>query len=102
MSRSQLVIRGEAYLMIETVAECFQVQSAWVQAVYHRGLLGAGERRGESIYIQARMLDRVAEIQRLNILLDEDMNAVALFIDNLYLKMFHGVWRNMSFVGKII
>lgn len=83
MSRHTVVIHGEAYLTIETIAECFEVKATWVEAVYQQGLLGTGERRGETLYVQACMLDRMAEIRRLNTLLDEDLSAIALFFETL-------------------
>ena len=79
----RIVIRGEAYLAIETLAECFEVRVRWVREVYDRGLLGHGERRGESLYVEARMLDRMAEIRRLHALLDADLAAIELFLDAL-------------------
>jgi len=83
MSRQTVVIRGEAYLTIETVAECFEVKATWVEQVFHHGLLGSGEQRDGVLYIQAVMLDRMAEIRRLNTLLDEDLNAIVLFFETL-------------------
>lgn len=81
MSHPKVVIRGEAYLAIDTIAECFEVETTWVEAVYRRGLLGAGEERDKVTYVEAGMLDRVAEIQRFYLLLDRDLNAVVLFFE---------------------
>ena len=64
--RGRLVIRGELYLTLETVADCYQVDCDWLEEVYELGLLGRGERSGEGVAITARKLDRVAEILQLH------------------------------------
>lgn len=66
MSGQRIVIRGESFLTLETVAECFHVQVAWVREVYDAGLLGPGERVGGDLAIPASNLDRMALIQRLH------------------------------------
>jgi hypothetical protein len=66
MSERHIVIRGESFVTLSTVAEFFEVQVAWVREVYEAGLLGPGERVGEELAIPATELDRVATIQRLH------------------------------------
>ena len=62
----RLMIHGELYLTLETIAECYRVDHYWLQEVYDLGLLGRGERSGGAIAITARQLDRVAEILQLH------------------------------------
>ena len=66
MTRGRLVIRGEVYVTLEAVAECYRVDRYWLQRVYDFGLLGSGERSEEHVAITARKLDRVAEILQLH------------------------------------
>lgn len=66
MSERRIVIRGESFLTLATVAECFHVQVTWVREVYDAGLLGRGERVGDELAIPAAHLDRLALIQRLH------------------------------------
>jgi hypothetical protein len=52
-------IRGQSYVTLEAVAECYQVEVTWIEEVYEVGLLGTGEP------VQASMLDRMGRILRL-------------------------------------
>lgn len=66
MTRGVVSIRGELYLTLETVAECYRVEAVWLREVYETGLLGPGEELGDSIAIAASMLDRMGDILRLH------------------------------------
>lgn len=59
-----LEIRGEAFVTLETAAECYRVETRWIEQLYAEGLLGAGERVGGSIAFPATELDRLAAILR--------------------------------------
>jgi hypothetical protein len=61
-----LVIRGQAYLTLETMATCYAVEVAWIEEVYEHGLLGRGEEIEGSIAVAAVMLDRFARILQLH------------------------------------
>ena len=66
MTRARTVlVRGETFLTIELVAECYEVEVAWVREVYDLGVLGPGIPLEDTIAIQAAMLDRVASALRL-------------------------------------
>lgn len=65
MSRATFTIRGETYLTLDVVAECYDCELAWVQQIFRLGLLGVGEDVEGLLAIPSRMLDRVAEIRRL-------------------------------------
>lgn len=61
-----LVIRGEVYVSLSTIAACYDVQLQWVEEVYEFGLLGTGESVGEQIAVAAVKLERMARIVRLH------------------------------------
>ena len=65
MTRAAVTIRGETYLTLETVADCYDCELAWVEQIFHLGLLGTGERVEGLVAIPSRMLERVAEVLRL-------------------------------------
>lgn len=65
MTHVRLTIRGETYLTLETVAECYECEIEWVERIYDLGLLGSGELVDGRTAIPARMLERLAEIMRL-------------------------------------
>jgi hypothetical protein len=73
-------LRGELYLELESVAECYQVEVAWVREVYALGLLGEGERLERSIAIPAERLDRVAEVLRFHRHLGLELETIALLL----------------------
>ena len=66
MSSKALSFRGQLYLTLETVADCYRVEVSWVEEVYELGLLGRGERVGDSTAVAAAMLDRLGRILRLH------------------------------------
>jgi hypothetical protein len=76
-----IVIHGESFVTLATVAECFQVQTAWVRAVYDAGLLGAGERVGDEVAIPSARLERVALVERLHLHYGLDLASVELWIE---------------------
>ena len=65
MSGRALVIQGEVHLTLDAVADCFEVEVAWVEEVHALGLLGAGRRVEGATAVAAVLLDRVAEVLRL-------------------------------------
>lgn len=77
-----ITIRGELWLTLETVAECYEVETTWVREVYEHGLLGAGEPVGGSIAIAAVELDRLAQVLRLNRQQGLDLLAVMALLDD--------------------
>ncbi len=65
MSTRRIVIRGDSYIALETVAECYCFERAWIEAVYEAGLLGRGEIFESRTVIRTSLLDRVATIRRM-------------------------------------
>jgi hypothetical protein len=63
--RATLTIRGESYVTLETVADCYECEIAWVEQIFALGLLGAGESFEGLVAVPTRMLERVAAIRRL-------------------------------------
>jgi hypothetical protein len=77
-----LEIRGELFVTLESAAECYRVETRWIEEVYAEGLLGHGERVGGSIAVRAAELDRLAAILRWHRHLGLELDAVrALFVD---------------------
>ena len=64
MSAQHIQIRGEAFVTLETAAECYQVELRWIEEVYRHGLLGRAERVSGSLAVPAAELDRLAAILR--------------------------------------
>jgi hypothetical protein len=61
---AHLRIRGELFVTLETAAECYQVETRWIEEVYSHGLLGRGERVGSSLAVPVSELDRLAAVLR--------------------------------------
>lgn len=59
-----LQIRGEVFVTLETAAECYQVETRWIEELYRHGLLGRGERVGSSFAVPEAELDRLAAVLR--------------------------------------
>ncbi len=66
MRAPELVIHGQVYLTLETLASCYEVEVVWIEEVYEHGLLGRGEAIEGSIAVAAAMLDRFARILQLH------------------------------------
>jgi hypothetical protein len=57
-------VHGEAFITIETAAECYQVEVRWVEEIARRGILGPAEEVQGSLAFPAAELDRLAAILR--------------------------------------
>ena len=75
-----MVVRGERFVALETVAECYRVDVRWVREVYREGLLGAGEQVGGRTVVPAEAIDRAAEVKRLLVHLEVDLETVVLLL----------------------
>ncbi len=80
MTRPSLLIHGELYLTLETVAECYSVEISWLQQVYELDMVGPGERVDGSLAIAALMLDRVAEIRRVYLQTGMELSGIAVML----------------------
>ncbi len=78
---TQLTIRGERYVTLATVAECYACETRWVERVYSEGLLGRGVVQEGTVVIHVRMLERVADIVRLHVYQGVSLELVAAFLD---------------------
>jgi hypothetical protein len=76
----RVTIRGETFLTLETVAECYEIELQWVERIYRLGLLGRGEDVEGHAAIASTMLERVAEILRLCRHQGVDPTLVGLFL----------------------
>lgn len=77
MSRRVLRVRGEAYVTLDTVAECYRVEVAWVREVYDHGLLGRGEEVEGATAVAAATLERLATVLRLHRQQGFDLGVIA-------------------------
>lgn len=59
-----LEVRGELFVTLEGAAECYRVEARWLESIHAEGLLGRGERVGDSLAFPAAELDRLAAILR--------------------------------------
>ena len=64
MNTRLIEIRGELFVTLETAAECYRVETRWIEEVHHHGLLGPLERVGSSRALRAAELDRLAAVLR--------------------------------------
>ena len=80
MTRQSLLIHGELYLTLQTVAECYSVEISWLQQVYELDMAGRGERVDGSLAIAALMLDRVAEIRRIYLQTGMELSGIAVLL----------------------
>lgn len=71
------------YVSLRTVAECYDVEIAWVEEVYEFGLLGEGQTIEGEAAITDDMLERVAEIRRLQIQHGVNLPGIAIILDLL-------------------
>ncbi|HEX5008926.1 MAG TPA: chaperone modulator CbpM [Planctomycetota bacterium] len=76
-----LVIRGERYVTATRVAELYSVRVEWVREVCDYGLLEPLEHVGDEPAIAARLLDRVAVIQRLSVVQGVNLPGIAIILD---------------------
>jgi len=67
---------GRAWLRIEDVAACYEVEVAWVREVRDAGLLEVQEQGGAEL-VPALALDRLAEIVRWGRTLGLDLGTIA-------------------------
>ena len=77
MKREVIRIRGAAYIALDTVARCYQVEVTWVEEADELGLLGAGELVEDRLCVEAAMLGRLARILRLHRQLGLDLMGIA-------------------------
>ncbi len=78
-----VTIRGERWITLEEVAECYRVEVTWVEDVYEHGLLGRGEHVGESIAVAVAMLERVARVLQLERRCGVNLAGIVLLLEPL-------------------
>jgi hypothetical protein len=78
-----ILIEGEAYFSLETLAEIYAVEVHWLQEVYDHGLLGPGVNSGPHLCVASIQMDRVATIVRLHSCLGLDVFDIRLELDAL-------------------
>ncbi len=80
MADAVITIRGETYITLESVAECFEFELNWVRRVCDLGLVGPTEPVAKTLAIPTRMLDRIAEIRRLELQYGFDLELIEIFL----------------------
>ena len=82
MSATWGVIRigGEAWLALETVADCYECDVAWLHEAWSHGILGAGMEFEGRVLVHVAVLDRVAEVVRLGVRQGLSLEAIALLV----------------------
>lgn len=79
---SRVVYIGEdAYVALETIADCYEVSVVFVREVYDFGLLGHGEVREHETLVRIVALDRVARILRFRTIHGFDLDVIAALLD---------------------
>ena len=72
-----IYIDDEAYVALDTIAECYELSVVWVREVYASGLLGHGELRNDETLVRIVALDRVARIIRLRTIHGFNLDVIA-------------------------
>ncbi|MBM3985336.1 MAG: hypothetical protein FJ296_06575, partial [Planctomycetes bacterium] len=78
-----LLIHGERYVALSRVAQLWDLRIEWLREVCEAGLLDPLERAGDEPAIAARHFDRLATIQRLNVVQGVNLPGVAMILDLL-------------------
>ena len=73
----RIVIDGETYLSVQTVAECYHCEVTWVREVCEFGLLSV-RYVGSDVVIPSYLLDRLAAIIRMHRYYGLNMAGIAL------------------------
>lgn len=81
MRSVRVVIDGETYLPLAALAECYECRLEWMIEVYETGLLGRGRVVGGQVLISTCLLDRVAEVVRLNLYHGVGLAVLALLLE---------------------
>jgi len=76
----RIVIDGEVFLSLTTVATCFHVEVSFVEEVYGMGLLGPGRQKSGIVLVEACQLDRFARIVQLHRYHGVELDAVAVLL----------------------
>jgi hypothetical protein len=78
-----LIIRGQTYITLRSLAATYELEVSWVREVYEYGLLGSGEAVDDDIAVVAAMLDRLAEVCRLHDRQGVNLAGIAIILDLL-------------------
>ena len=70
-------IDDEAYVGLDTIADCYEISVVFVREVYDSGLLGRGELRNDETLVRIVALDRVARIIRLRTIHGLNLDVIA-------------------------
>ena len=80
---ASVIIHGEAYITLRSLAATYELEVSWVREVYEYGLLGSGEAVDDDIAVVSDMLDRLAEVCRLHDRQGVNLAGIAIILDLL-------------------
>jgi hypothetical protein len=83
MSTLRIRIEGETYLTFEAISQCYQCEIRWLQEVYETGLFGGGLIYEGTVVFHVTVLDRVAEVVRLNRYQGLGLDAIVVLLGDL-------------------
>jgi hypothetical protein len=76
-----ITIRGEGYLLLEDVADCYRVEVRWLTEAYNMGLIGEGEEVQSSHAIPVSRLGLVARVVRWRMQTGVDLMGLAALVE---------------------
>jgi len=81
MARGRFLVRGELYLSLETVADCYSIEVAWLEECAAFGLFELASLDEHTRALSGAALERVAEILRLRASSGLELPALALWLE---------------------
>jgi hypothetical protein len=76
-----IVVGGERFVALDTLAERCTVEIEWARAVYEHGLLGRGETRERTLFVSVRMVERLVVIRRFQVQTGVDLDLLGALLD---------------------
>jgi hypothetical protein len=82
MTDVRITLRGESWIRLDVVADCYACEVSLVESVVRLGMLGPTEREGPALFVRTATLDRVATILRLHLHHELDLTSVSALLDD--------------------
>jgi hypothetical protein len=76
----RIEIRGEVFVTLAAVAECYRIEPERVEEFHAAGLIGGGERVEGALAVPAAELDRLAAVLRWHRHLGLELEAIAALL----------------------
>jgi len=81
MSSRLVVIKGERFCSLNTLAEICALEVEWVADVYRIGLLGEGELRDGTLFVRVAVVERVVTIRKFQVQTGVELAIVPALLD---------------------